>query len=49
MYQGLGLRIEPKAATLLVDFLGNDLGKIVKEIEKLMLVLPKGSGISLPN
>ena len=38
-----GIQIEPKAATLLVDFLGNDLGKIDKEIEKLLLVLPQGS------
>jgi DNA polymerase-3 subunit delta len=37
-----GFQIEPKAATLLVDFLGNDLGRIIKEIEKLLLVLPSG-------
>ena len=39
----MGIQIEPKAATLLVDFLGNDLGRIEKEIEKLLLVLPQGS------
>jgi DNA polymerase III subunit delta len=38
-----GYQIEPKAATLLVDFLGNDLSKICKELEKLILVLPAGS------
>src|SRR5512133_3317663 len=41
--KNLGIQIEGKAATLLVDFLGNDLGKIVKELEKLMLVLPAGT------
>jgi DNA polymerase-3 subunit delta len=38
-----GYQIETKEATLLVDFLGNDLGKIAKELEKLILVLPQGS------
>jgi DNA polymerase-3 subunit delta len=38
-----GYQIETKAATLLVDFLGNDLGKIANELEKLVLVLPHGS------
>jgi len=38
-----GYQIETKAATLLVDFLGNDLGKMVNELEKLVLVLPQGS------
>jgi DNA polymerase III subunit delta len=36
-------QIEPKAASLLTDFLGNDLGKIVHELEKLILVLPAGT------
>lgn len=31
--------IEPKAVSMLVEFLGNDLSKIVKEIEKLKIVL----------
>ncbi len=39
----LGYQMEPKAAALLVDFLGNDLGRIVKELEKLMLVLPQAT------
>jgi len=38
-----GYQIEQKAATLLVDFLGNDLGKIANELGKLILVLPPGS------
>jgi DNA polymerase-3 subunit delta len=38
-----GFQIEQKAATLLVDFLGNDLGKISNELDKLILVLPHGS------
>ena len=38
-----GYQIEQKAAALLVDFLGNDLGKIVNELGKLILVLPSGS------
>jgi DNA polymerase III subunit delta len=32
--------IEPKAAELLTEFLGNDLGKIVNELEKLAILLP---------
>jgi len=38
-----GYQIEAKAATLLVDFLGNDLGKIDNELNKLILVLPPES------
>jgi DNA polymerase III subunit delta len=38
-----GFQIDPKAASLLVDFLGNDLGKIKNELEKLILVLQKGN------
>jgi DNA polymerase-3 subunit delta len=34
---------DQKTATLLVDFLGNDLGKIGNELDKLMLVMPSGS------
>ena len=37
--KGTGYQIEPKAATLLVDFLGNDLGRIANELEKLKLVM----------
>ncbi|MDL5511907.1 DNA polymerase III subunit delta [Arenibacter sp. M-2] len=37
-----GYGITFKAANLLVEFLGTDLGKIDKELEKLCLVVPKG-------
>lgn len=39
-------KIEPKAALMLVEFLGTDLSKINNELEKLMIVLPSGSIIS---
>ncbi len=38
--------IEPKAAAMLVEFLGTDLSKINNELEKLQIILPKGSVIS---
>lgn len=38
-----GYQIERKAAALLVDFLGNDLGRVTNELGKLILVLPAGS------
>jgi DNA polymerase-3 subunit delta len=38
--------IEPKANAMLVEFLGNNLGKINNELEKLQIVLPKGSLIT---
>lgn len=38
--------IDPKAAQMLVEFLGTDLGKINNELEKLKLILPKGSTIT---
>ena len=37
--QGYG--IEPKAAAILVEFLGTDLSKINNELEKLKIILPK--------
>ena len=37
--------IEPKAAIMLTEFLGNDLGRISSELEKLMINLPVGSEI----
>ncbi|MDJ0646522.1 MAG: DNA polymerase III subunit delta [Flavobacteriaceae bacterium] len=36
---GKNYRVEPKAALMLVEFLGTDLAKINNELEKLMLVL----------
>ncbi len=38
-----GFEIEPNASSLLTEFLGVDLSKIVNELEKLMLVIPSGS------
>ncbi|MEI7662740.1 MAG: DNA polymerase III subunit delta [Bacteroidota bacterium] len=37
--------ITPKAAALLTEFLGADLGKIVNEIQKLLINIPAGSEI----
>jgi DNA polymerase-3 subunit delta len=37
--------ITPKAAALLTEFLGADLGKIVNEIQKLLINIPAGSSI----
>ncbi|HLG02573.1 MAG TPA: DNA polymerase III subunit delta [Bacteroidia bacterium] len=36
----------PKALQLLAEYLGNDLGKIVNELEKLMISLPPGTEIT---
>ena len=38
--------IEPKAALMLVEFLGTYLGKINNELEKLKLIIPSGSQIT---
>lgn len=43
---GKGYNIEPKAAAMLVEFLGNDLSKISNELDKLAIVLPQGSTIT---
>lgn len=43
---GKGYSIEPKAAAMLVEFLGNDLSKISNELDKLAIILPKGSTIT---
>jgi DNA polymerase III subunit delta len=40
--QGKGYGIEPKAVAMFVEFLGTDLSRINKEIEKLQIILPKG-------
>ena len=44
--QGKGYSISPKAAILLVEYLGTDLSKINNELEKLQLVIPKDVEIS---
>ncbi len=43
---GKGYSIEPKAAAMLVEFLGTDLSKIANELDKLTIILPKGSEIT---
>lgn len=41
-----GYGISPKAAQMLVEFLGTDLGKIDNELEKLQLITPKETQIT---
>ena len=43
---GKGYTITPKAAALLVEYLGTDLSKIDNDLQKLFLVVPKNSGIT---
>lgn len=43
---GKSYTIEPKANAMLVEFLGTDLSKINNELEKLQIILPKGSTIT---
>ena len=45
---GKEFKITPKASSLLADYLGNDLGKITGELEKLFLSLGKGFTIDIP-
>lgn len=44
--KGSNYSIEPKAAVILVEFLGTDLSRISNELEKLKIVLPPGTTIS---
>jgi len=41
-----GYLIDPKASQMLVEFLGTGLSKIVNELNKLYIILPKGTTIS---
>ncbi len=41
-----GFQIEPKAAQMLVEFLGTELSKIVNELDKLFIVLPKDATVT---
>ena len=43
---GKSYNIEPKATSMLIEFLGTDLSKINNELEKLILILPKESLIT---
>ncbi|MCC6370305.1 MAG: DNA polymerase III subunit delta [Bacteroidia bacterium] len=42
-----GYTIGPKATFLMSEFLGNDLGKISNEVNKLLISLPKGQEITV--
>ncbi|EDP70600.1 hypothetical protein FBALC1_07573 [Flavobacteriales bacterium ALC-1] len=44
--KGQDYDISPKAAQMLVEFLGTDLGKVNNELNKLKIVLPKGTQIT---
>ena len=44
--KGRGYAVSPKAAQMLVEFLGTDLGKIDNELQKLQLICPQGTTIS---
>lgn len=44
--KGLGYGITPKASKLLSDFLGSNLSKIVNELNKLFILLEKGTSIN---
>ncbi len=41
-----GYDVEPKAASMLVEFLGTNLSKISNELDKLTIILPKNSTIN---
>lgn len=40
-----GKKIEPKAAVMLIEYLGNDLSKIANELEKLIIVVKAGEEV----
>lgn len=44
-----GLEIQPTAALMITEFLGNDLCKVANELDKLILTLPKGENLVTPN
>ncbi len=39
-------KVSPKATMLLAEYLGNDLGRIVNELDKLMILVPAGAEIT---
>ena len=43
LMQQRSISIDPKAAQMLSDFLGNNLSRLSKELDKLALVLPEGA------
>ena len=44
--KGQGYDISPKAAQMLVEFLGTDLSKVNNELNKLKIILPEGTQIT---
>ncbi len=44
--QSKGFGMDQKVSDILADYLGNDLSKVVNEISKLAIILPKGTKIS---
>jgi DNA polymerase III subunit delta len=40
-----GVKIEPDAGSLLTEYLGTDLGKVVNELDKLIISLPAGKPV----
>lgn len=44
--QSLGYHIDPRTATILAEYLGNDLGKIDNELSKLFIDLKEGGSIT---
>lgn len=41
-----GYKIEPKASLMLIEFLGTDLAKVMNELDKLQIIIPKGNTIT---
>lgn len=46
---GIQLKIGPKEAALIAEYLGNDLGKVANELDKLAINLPKGHTVTIDN
>ncbi|MFC0876439.1 DNA polymerase III subunit delta [Saccharicrinis sp. FJH2] len=46
--RNVGLSISPKSSLMLAEFLGTDLSKVVNELDKLKLVMPKDSNEITP-
>lgn len=44
-----GIDLEPKATSMLADFVGTDLSRLTGELEKLIITLPKGQTRVTPN
>lgn len=46
MIQTAGYKVSPKAVALLGEFVGSDLSRMKQEVDKLMIVVPKGGEIT---